>query len=185
MATWIALGLVVAVAAWAVITYNSLVALRNQKRNAWHQIDVQLKRRHDLIPNLVNTVKGVMNFERDTLEAVVKARNTAIAAKGVTETAQAEAGLTQALGKLFALTESYPELKSSQNVMQLQEELTATENKVAFARQFYNDLVMRYNTAIEVFPSNLLAGPLGMKAAYFFESDIADHEVPKIDLSLR
>jgi LemA protein len=182
---WIALGVVALVAAWLVVTYNGLIALRNQVRNAWHQIDVQLKRRHDLIPNLVSTVKGVMSFEQETLEKVIQARNAAISAQGVSETAQAEAGLTAALGKLFALSEAYPELKSNQNALQLQEELTATENKIAFARQFYNDLVMRFNTAQEVFPTNLMASALGFKVAESFEATALEREMPSVDLSLR
>lgn len=185
MALWIALGVVALVAVWLVVTYNGLIALRNQVRNAWHQIDVQLKRRHDLIPNLVSTVKGVMSFEQETLEKVIQARNTAISAQGVAETAQAEQGLTQALGKLFALSEAYPELKSNQNALQLQEELTATENKIAFARQFYNDLVMRFNTAQEVFPTNLMASTLGFKVAESFEVTALERETPAVDLSLR
>lgn len=185
MAMWIALGVVALVAVWLVVTYNGLIALRNQVRNAWHQIDVQLKRRHDLIPNLVSTVKGVMSFEQETLEKVIQARNAAMSAQGVSETAQAEAGLTQALGKLFALSEAYPELKSNQNALQLQEELTATENKIAFSRQFYNDLVMRFNTAQEVFPTNLMASTLGFKVAESFEATALERELPSVDLSLR
>ena len=137
---WILLIVLVVVALWVMGAYNALISLKNQVINAWKQIDVQLKRRHDLIPNLVNTVKGAMDFERSTLEAVIAARNKAVSAQGVPATAKAEGELTQALGRLFALTEAYPELKSSQNVLQLQEELTSTENKIGFARQIYNDV---------------------------------------------
>src|SRR5690606_4979860 len=131
---------------WVISAFNGLVTLKNQVLNAWKQIDVQLKRRHDLIPNLVNTVKGAMDFERGTLEAVISARNKAVSATGVKETARAEGELTQALGRLFALTEAYPELKSNSNILALQEELTSTENKVGFARQHYNDAATVYNT---------------------------------------
>lgn len=185
MALWVSLGILVLVVGWLITTYNGLVALNNQVKNAWHQIDVQLKRRHDLIPNLVSTVKGVMGFEQDTLEKVIQARNAAVSAQGVAASAQAEQGLTQALGKLFALSEAYPELKSNQNALQLQEELTATENKIAFARQFYNDLVMRFNTSIQVFPNNLIAGNLGFKTAEAFEVDYLERENPQVNLSLR
>src|SRR6476620_11957641 len=144
MATIVLLVLLVVVVLWIIGAYNGLIALRNQVANAWKQIDVQLKRRHDLIPNLVNTVKGAMEFERGTLEAVIAARNKAVSATGVKQTAQAEGELTQALGRLFALTEAYPDLKANQNVLQLQEELTSTENKVGFARQLYNDTATQY-----------------------------------------
>src|SRR6476661_3127461 len=138
MATIVLLVVLVVVVLWIIGAYNGLIALKNQVANAWKQIDVQLKRRHDLIPNLVNTVKGAMEFERGTLKAV--------SATGVKQTAQAEGELTQALGRLFALTEAYPDLKANQNVLQLQEELTSTENKVGFARQLYNDTATQYNT---------------------------------------
>src|ERR671931_171958 len=144
MATIVLLVLLVLLAFWVIAAYNGLVALKNQVANAWKQIDVQLKRRHDLIPNLVNTVKGAMDFERSTLEAVIAARNKAVSATGVQATAKAEGELTQALGRLFALTENYPDLKSNQNVLQLQEELTSTENKISFARQLYNDTATEY-----------------------------------------
>ena len=185
MALWILLGIVALLALWLIVTYNGLVGLRNQVQNAWKQIDVQLKRRHDLIPNLVNTVKGAMEFERETLERVIQARNTAVNAHGVGETAQAENALTQSLGRLFALAENYPELKSNQNVLQLQEELTSTENKIAFARQLYNDLVMRFNTAQEVFPTNLFARGLGFTRAEFFEIEEAARQTPTVDLRLK
>ena len=176
----IVLGIVV----WAVGGYNGLVRLRNQLENAWAQIDVQLKRRHDLIPNLVETVKGYAAHERKTLEAVIQARNMAIAAKGVAERAEAEGALTGALKSLFAVAEAYPELKANQNFMQLQEELTSTENKVAFSRQFYNDSVMSYNTQIEVFPQNLIAGMFGFARREFFEVKAeAEREAPKVSFN--
>src|SRR4029450_2692423 len=143
---------------WVIGAYNGLIAAKNQVANAWKQIDVQLKRRHDLIPNLVNTVKGAMEFERGTLEAVIAARNKAVSATGVKQTAQAEGELTQALGRLFALTEAYPDLKANQNVLQLQEELTSTGNKGGFARQLYNDTATQYNTKQATFPTLLGAG---------------------------
>ena len=176
----IVLGIVV----WAVGGYNGLVRLRNQLENAWAQIDVQLKRRHDLIPDLVETVKGYAAHERKTLEAVIQARNMAIAAKGVAERAEAEGALTGALKSLFAVAEAYPELKANQNFMQLQEELTSTENKVAFSRQFYNDSVMSYNTQIEVFPQNLIAGMFGFARREFFEVKAeAEREAPKVSFN--
>ena len=165
--------------------YNGLIALKNQVLNAWKQIDVQLKRRHDLIPNLVNTVKGYMNFERSTLEAVIAARNKAVSAQGVAQTAKAEGELSQALGRLFALTENYPELKSSQNVLQLQEELTSTENKIGFARQLYNDVATQYNTRQAQFPTSLVAGLAKASPAELWQiEDAAERAVPTVDLSL-
>ncbi|MEP6571078.1 MAG: LemA family protein [Gemmatimonadota bacterium] len=165
-------------------TYNGLIALKNQVANAWKQIDVQLKRRHDLIPNLVNTVKGAMDFEKTTLEAVISARNKAVSATGVPATAQAEGQLTQALGKLFALTEAYPDLKATGNVAQLQEELTSTENKIGFARQLYNDTATQYNTRQMQFPANLVAGMAGARPAELWEiQDSAERAVPVVDLT--
>ncbi len=173
------------IALWVVGAYNSLVALKNRVVNAWKQIDVQLKRRHDLIPNLVNTVKGAMEFERSTLEAVISARNRAVSATGVRATAQAEGELTQALGRLFALTENYPDLKSNQNVLQLQEELTSTENKISFARQLYNDTATEYNTKQMQFPTNLVAGLAKASPAELWEiEDAAERALPTVDLSL-
>jgi LemA protein len=165
--------------------YNRLISLKNQVANAWKQIDVQLKRRHDLIPNLVNTVKGAMNFERNTLEAVISARNKAVSATGVQQTAQAEGELSQALGRLFALTEAYPDLKATGNVAQLQEELTSTENKIAFARQLYNDQATVYNTRQQQFPGSLVAGFAKATPAQLWEiTDASEREVVKVDLSL-
>ena len=177
------LGLIAVVILWVIGLYNGLVALRNQVANAWKQIDVQLKRRHDLIPNLVNTVKGMMKFEQDTLERVMQARAKAVSAVGVQAKGQAEGELTQTLGRLFAVMEAYPDFKSNQNAIQLQEELTSTENKISFARQFYNDLVMRFNTQQQTFPTNLFAASMGFNPAEFLEIADADRAVPVVDLS--
>jgi LemA protein len=180
------LGLVVLLVVWAIGSYNRLVGLRNQTANGWRQIDVQLKRRHDLIPNLVNAVRGSMDFERDTLTAVMEARAKAASAVGPADAAQKEGQLTQALGRLFALAENYPNLKSNDNVKMLQEELSATENKVGFARQFYNDIATKFNTAQQVFPTAIFAGMFGFKPAELFEiTDVADRAVPAVDLSRR
>jgi LemA protein len=182
-----------ALAFWVIGAYNGLVALKNQVANAWKQIDVQLKRRHDLIPNLVNTVKGAMQFEKDTLEAVISARNKAIAVQSaggpagpsVAQTAAAETQLSGALGKLFAVVEAYPDLKATGNVAQLQEELTSTENKIAFARQLYNDTATEYNTKQQQFPTSLVAGMAGAKAAELWEiTDAAERENVNVDLSM-
>ena len=179
---------IVVLALWVISAYNGLVALKNQTVNAWKQIDVQLKRRHDLIPNLVNTVKGSMEFEKDTLQAVVDARSKAMAGGGggVKETAAAEGALSGALGKLFVVMERYPDLKSSQNVRDLQEELASTENKIAFARQFYNDVATGYNTKQQQFPTNLVAGLAKAEIAELWEiEDKAERAVPTVDLSLQ
>lgn len=169
------------VALWIMGAYNRLVRLRNQLDNAWAQIEVQLKRRHDLIPNLVETVKGYAKHERGTLEAVIQARNLAVNAKTVGERAQAENVLTGALKSLFAVAEAYPDLKANQNFMSLQEELTGTENKVAFSRQFYNDNTMTYNTQIQVFPANLIANMFGFVHRDFFEvKSEEEREAPKV-----
>jgi LemA protein len=168
------LGLVVVVLGWVAGAYNGLVRLRNQLENAWAQIDVQLKRRHDLIPNLVETVKGYATHERETLEKVIQARNMAVSAKTVGDRAEAENVLTGALKSLFAVAEAYPDLKANSEFMRLQEELTSTENKVAFARQFYNDTVMTYNTHIEVFPTNLIATMFNFGRREFFEVKAED-----------
>jgi LemA protein len=169
---------------WAIASYNRLVGLRNQVPNGWRQIDVQLKRRHDLIPNLVNAVRGSMDFERETLTAVMEARAKALTAAGPADAAQKEAQLSQAVGRLLAVAENYPTLKSNDNVRMLQEELAATENKVGFARQFYNDIATKFNTAQQVFPANLFAAALGFKPVELFEvTTEADREVPVVDLS--
>ncbi|MBI4516986.1 MAG: LemA family protein [Deltaproteobacteria bacterium] len=177
--------LVLVAAGSVVLAYNRLVTLRNRVQNGWKQIDVQLKRRHDLIPNLVETVKGAMQFERETLERVISARAKAVAANTVAEHAAAESQLSQSLGRLLAVIENYPELKANQNVLQLQEELTTTENQLGFARQFYNDMVMQFNTSQEVFPSNMVAGFFGFQRAEFFSGEEADRVVPRVDLSLK
>jgi len=180
MALIVAIAVLVLLAVWIAGIYNRLVGLRNRFKNAFAQIDVQLKRRYDLIPNLVETVKGYMKFERETLEAVIQARNQASSAAAraaanpadgaaIQGLASAEAALTGSLGRLFALAESYPDLKANQNMLQLQEELTSTENKVAFARQAYNDAVMAYNTGREVFPAVLFAGTFGFAPAQLLE----------------
>jgi LemA protein len=189
------LALAVVLIVWIVGIYNRLVGLRNRFKNAFAQIDVQLKRRHDLIPNLVETAKGYMKHERETLEAVVAARNQAVSAtakaaqspgdpKAMGQLAGAEGALTGALGRLFALAEAYPDLKANQNMLALQEELTSTENKVAFARQAYNDAVMTYNTAREVFPAVVFAGTMGFTAAELFEiEEPAQREAPKVSFT--
>jgi LemA protein len=189
---WIILAAIVGFIWFVISLYNRLVAARNRYKNAFAQIDVQLTRRHDLIPNLVETAKGYMAHEKDTLEAVINARNTAVsglkqAAKDPTDPeamkqlAEAEQGLSGALGRLFALSEAYPDLKANENMMQLSEELTTTENKVAFSRQAYNDSVMEYNTLRESFPANMIAGNFGFRAAELLEiEDEAKREVPKV-----
>jgi LemA protein len=183
---YIVLGVVVLVVGWVIMKYNSLITLRNQTTNGWKQIDVQLKRRHDLIPNLVNTVKGQMQFEQETLEKVIQARNAAVSAHGVADAAAKENMLTGALSKLFALVENYPNLKSNENVKQLQEELTSTENKISFARQFYNDIATRFNIDQQTFPGNIVASMFSFKAAELFEiTDAAERAVPTVDLSLK
>jgi LemA protein len=169
---------------WIISTYNTLTALRLRVQNAWRQIDVQLKRRYDLIPNLIETVKGYMQYEQDTLQKVIDARSKAMAATGVKESADAQAALTQSLGKVFALMENYPELKASKNVLDLQEELITTENQIAFARQYYNDLVTQYNTKQQVFPSNMLAGFFKFQPSEFFSVPEAETAVPKVNLTL-
>jgi len=182
---WIPLVIAVVVVFWVIGGYNRLIGLRNQTLNGWKQIDVQLKRRHDLIPNLVNTVKGSMEFERDTLTAVMDARARAMAAAGPADASRKEGELTQALGRLFAVAENYPQLKSSENVRMLQEELASTENKIGFARQFYNDIVTKYNTTREVFPSNFIASTFNFQPAELFQiTDDADRAVPSVDLTM-
>ena len=183
MAAFLVLLVLLAVFALALVgIYNGLVALRNQVRNAWQQIGVQLKRRHDLIPNLVEVVKDYMGYEQETLDKVIRARNQALSATGVQGTAAAEGALSGALRSLFAVVEAYPQLKANENVARLQEELTSTENRIAFARQFYNDMVMRYNTRIQVFPSNIIASFFGFKDETYFEIPAAEQEPVKVDL---
>jgi LemA protein len=169
---------------YLVTAYNSLVRARNEVDNSWRQIDVQLKRRHDLIPNLVEAVKGYMQFERDTLTQVVEARGRAIAAPDQASRVAAENQLSAGLGRLLAVMENYPQLKSDQNVMQLQEQLTTTENQIAFSRQAYNDAVLNFNNRIQTFPSNFIANNFGFKPAEYFRVAPEDQTLPKVDLSL-
>jgi LemA protein len=186
MAAVVLLAVVALIAVWAIAAYNRLVSMRNQTFNGWRQIDVQLKRRHDLIPNLVNAVRGAMDFERDTLTAVMEARSKALTATGPADAAQKEGQLSQALGRLLAVAENYPTLKANDNVKMLQEELSGTENKVGFARQFYNDIATSFNTAQQTFPSNLFAAAFGFKPAELFEiTTAAERDAPVVDLSRR
>lgn len=166
---------------WAIAIYNALVRMRNEVDNSWAQVDVQLKRRYDLIPNLVETVKGYASHEKETLQRVIEARNMAMSAKGIAERAEAENMLTGALKSLFAVHEAYPDLKANQNFLALQEELTSTENKISFARQFFNDRTMVYNTKIQSFPDVLIANNFGFAKKEFFElKDAAQREAPKV-----
>jgi LemA protein len=184
MAWYIIVGVIVILIIVVLIaTYNKLVRLRNQVKNAWAQIDVQLKRRHDLIPNLIETVKGYMKHERETLEAITKARNLAqqAASSGPGVRSKAETELSSALGRLLAVVENYPDLKANQNFLALQEELTSTENKLSFSRQYYNDSVLSYNNRTQMFPSNIVASMTGFKASEFFEVSLAEErEAPKV-----
>ncbi len=193
---WIILAIIVIAAVWAIMVYNGLVALRNRYKNAFSQIDVQLKRRYDLIPNLVESVKGYIAHERGTLEAVIKARGSAVSAAQAAAAApgdpaamrglaQAEGALGGALGRLLAVFEQYPDLKANQNVLALQEELTSTENKVGFARQAYNDSVMEYNTKRESFPENVFAGMFGFQGAELLQSteSAEERKAPKVSVS--
>lgn len=183
MGTWIFLGIVVAIGLWLIAVYNGLVGGRNQAQTAWSQIDVQLKRRHDLIPNLVQVVKDAMGYEQETLTKVIQARNAAVAASGnPAQAGPAEAALTVATRGLLGLVENYPQLKANENVMQLQEELTTTENKIAFARQFYNDSVNTYNTRRQSFPAVLAAASLGFGPMDLFTMPDIEREVPKVAL---
>jgi LemA protein len=184
MGAWIIIGILLAALLYLIFAYNSLVRMRNSVQNAWRQIDVQLKRRHDLIPNLVEAVKGYMQFERETLTQIVAARNRAVEAPNQEARLQAETQLTAGLGRLFALMENYPQLKSDQNVLQLQEQLTTTENQIAFARQAYNDAVLELNNRIQMFPSNIIADHFGFRSAEYFKAPDEDQAVPKVDLSL-
>ena len=196
MGGWIFLGIIVALAAWAIAIYNGLVVLRNRYKNAFAQIEVQLKRRYDLIPNLVETAKGYMKHERETLDAVIRARNAAQSAAqaaganpgnpaAMQQLGQAEGALTGVLGRMFALAESYPDLKANQNMLSLQEELSSTENKVAFARQAFNDSVMEYNTKRESFPDNMFAGAFGFGAAELLAAteSAEERKAPKVSFS--
>ena len=178
------LGIIVLVVIWLVGMYNSLVGLRNQVKNAWAQIDVQLKRRHDLIPNLVETAKGYMQHERGTLESVTNARSKAMGADSVGDKAKAEGELSGAISRFMLVVENYPDLKANQNFLALQEELTSTENKIAFSRQAYNDQVLFYNNKIQMFPSSIVAGMFNFQQSDFFElEDKGDREAPKVDFT--
>jgi LemA protein len=180
----IIIGIAAVLVIWLVSIYNSLIGLRNQVKNAWSQIDVQLKRRHDLIPNLIETVKGYMQHERNTLENITNARSQALSAKTIEEKAKAETQLTEAIGKFNLVVENYPDLKANQNFLALQEELTSTENKISFARQNYNDQVLFFNNKIEMFPSNIIAGMFNFKQEVFFEvENAAERAVPKVSFS--
>jgi len=193
---WIVLIIIIGLAVWAVGIYNGLVALRNRYKNSFSQIDVQLKRRYDLIPNLVEVAKGYLKHERETLEAVIKARNQAVAAAqgaaanpgnpaAMASLGQAEGALTGVLGRLFALAESYPDLKANQNMLAIQEELSSTENKVAFARQAFNDSVMEYNTKRESFPDNVFAGMFGFGPAELLNAteSAEERKAPKVSFT--
>ncbi len=184
---WIVLIVLVVLAAFVVFIYNGLIQRRNVVDEAWNQISVQLKRRHDLIPNLVNAVKGYMDFEQETLTRVIEARGAAVSASqagaaGAAQSAQAENFLTGALRQLFALVENYPDLKANQNVLQLQEELTTTENQIGFARQHYNSTVRDFNTSIQTVPSVFIAGMFGFKERDYFQIEEADAVVPTVNL---
>ena len=193
MMNWLFLIAIATVVVWAIAAYNKLIALKGETVNAWKQIDVQLKRRHDLIPNLVEAVKGAMQFERETLEAVIQARNQAVKIQadtlptaGVQQLAAAEAALSSALGKLNVVVERYPDLKATGNVAQLQEELTSTENRVSFARQLYNDTATTYNVKQQQFPWNLVSGFAKAEIVELWEiTDEQEREVPKVDLSMK
>ena len=183
---WVVLGVVVLLILWLVGIYNRLVKLRNRVEAAWSQIEVQLKRRHDLIPNLVEAVRGYLQYEQNVLNDVTNARAAAVSAgaQGPAQQAAAENMLTGALRSLFAVVENYPDLKANQNVLELQEQLTTTENQISFSRQHYNASVLDYNNAIQVFPNVLLAGPLGFTKREFFEAEPEAASVPQVDLSL-
>jgi LemA protein len=195
MTGWIILGIVVAVVVFLVSIYNSLVTSRNQYKNAFAQIDVQLQRRYDLIPNLVETAKGYIKHERDTLEAVIAARNTALAGlkaaqanpgdpQAMKQLGAADGALNAALGRLLAVSEAYPDLKANQNMMQLSEEITSTENRVSFARQAFNDAVMSFNNQVQVFPNNLIAAPFGFTTAQMLELEKPEmRAAPKVSFN--
>jgi LemA protein len=185
MNEWVVLGIVIGVFLWIVIIFNRLITLRNEVKNAWHQIDVQLKRRYDLIPNLVSVVRGYMQFERDVLERVTEARTRAISAITPPAKAVAEEIFSQAIGSLFAVIENYPTLKSNENVMALQEELTTTENRIAFARQLYNDLVANYRTRLEVFPDLFIGKLFGFSPEDYFSTSQADKTLPGLSVNTR
>ncbi len=181
---WLLVGIAVFVLLYFIAAYNRLVGLRNQVKNSWSQIDVQLKRRHDLIPNLVETAKAYMQHERATLEGVTKARSEATGARGLPQIAQAESRLTDAIRGFMAVAENYPDLKANQNFLALQEELSSTENRIPFSRQAYNDSVMELNNRIEMFPSNIIANSFAFRKETFFEmEDTGERSVPKVSFS--
>ena len=182
LAVWILVAVVVVLVLWAVFTYNRLVTLRNRVENGWSQIDVQLRRRYDLIPNLIETVKGYAAHEREVFEHVTEARTRAMGATGVEDQANAENAVTAGLGRLIAVAESYPDLKANQNFLALQEELIGTESKIAYARQFYNDQVALLNTLIQKFPANLIAGLGHFEPKPFFEIDEPVRGPVQVDL---
>jgi LemA protein len=179
--TWIVIGVLALLVLVLILLYNRLVRLRNRIDAAWSQIDVQLKRRYDLIPNLVQTVKGYAAHERETLEAVTRARQQAVDARGIEDQARAENFLTQALRSLFAVAEAYPQLQANENFLALQEELTGTEGRIAFARQFYNEQVLAYDNAIEVFPQNIIAGAFAFKPRPYFEAETASRQPVEVN----
>lgn len=183
IAVWVFAGICLLLALWGICTYNRLVAMRNDARNAWSQIDVQLKRRYELIPGLVAAVRGYLSHEKQIIENVVAARAVALSVKKIADRAAAESGLSHMLNGLFAVMEAYPDLKANQNVMHLQEELVSTENRIAFARQLYNDLVANYRTRLEVFPEMVIASVFSFRPAEFFISDRVDRQLPKASLS--
>lgn len=180
MTAIVVLVVLAALALWAVSVYNRIIQLENRYQNAWSQIDVQLKRRADLVPNLVETVKGYASHERQLFEEIARSREAMMNARGVNESAEAANMMSAALGRLLAVAENYPDLKANQNFLALQEELTATEGRVAYARQFYNDAVLQYNNAIETVPGNFFAGPMGKKEAVFLEIPEQDRAVPQV-----
>ena len=179
---WVIVAIIIGTPLLGILLYNRLVGLRNQVKNAWRQIDVQLKRRHDLIPNLVEVVKDYMSYEQETLEMVIQARNQAVGAGSTEEAIAAETLLGGAMGKLFALMENYPDLKANESVARLMEELSATENKISFSRQFYNDSVMALNNGVQAFPSNIIAGMFRFREAEYFEVPAVEMATPEVDL---
>jgi LemA protein len=186
IALYVVIGIAALLIIFLIATFNGLVRLRNQVKNSWAQIDVQLKRRYDLIPNLVDTVKGYMKHERETLEAVTNARNLAqqAASSGAGARSQAEGELSSTLSRLLAVVENYPDLKANQNFLALQEELTSTENKISFARQYYNDSVFRLNNKVQMFPSNIIAAMTGFKPGEFFEVTVTtERKAPKVSFT--
>ena len=185
MATLVILAVLVVLALWGVSVYNRIIQLENRYENAWSQIDVQLKRRADLVPNLVETVKGYASHERELFEEVARSRSALMNAQGINESAEAANMMSAALGRLFAVAEAYPELKANQNFAMLQEELSSIENKIAYARQFYNDAVMQFNTLIETVPAVFLAGPMGKTPAVSLQIPEGDREVPQVSFGAR